>query len=732
MGKINVTRKTASPKITEAMAERINTELQEMAEQDANNAIQEAQRVLKNSLELTGMNITPVEAPAPQEKRKRGRPRKQQAGTPEERHLFASLKELEAMRTQYAFYMVLPTEALLRRSEDYYNANWDRINAELEPLLPEDIRAVIAEDYARILAGIYFPTATPPQMKRILQTVSPEKAYIWDKYGLYVTLFMLYSRILEMRREYVARFKTPDNMEDLGLETDALEFYIKTYKLEQDRYERRKTFMTSLTSAMEAQAFTYLVQTGDVEPADFIGIELKESIKFLDDVNALSQTGNYVSFYVVSKECLGATPQELEEITPPPVLGSRVNAQIIAEQALQELNTRLENLGQKVDAVASILDAEKRKQALTEINNARTPEDRQQAIQNALRIAQEEREQIRQQEEPTLFTPEEQGETPAPVEAPTNQEGLQVDTLTENKITEEIIRLPENFGLLLSRGLYASKDGKQANDILPISAFIEDYVRRKGLDRVISPYTVSKAVEGVNLLQRIQRVRPANNVYEYRFNISQFAELVGYKDANETQKKELLTALGVLDGLYLIVWKQDGRHAVRVLTLQSIGIDGQAKGDIVIHVTAESMAGRPNLLTAGDLAGMQKLLKGEAGSHFKHQILSKGHKEEEAMLSEVFGYDVMEAEAFSTHGENLELGLERAAKVKKYIQGHKARDKKRLLNMFEQYRKGGYINYTVTKNAKGQTVYTWERLKDIEAIPYVENLIQIENTPNEQ
>ena len=144
------------------------------------------------------------------------------------------------------------------------------------------------------------------------------------------------------------------------------------------------------------------------------------------------------------------------------------------------------------------------------------------------------------------------------------------------------------------------------------------------------------------------------------------------------------------------------------------------------------MAGRPNLLTAGDLAGMQKLLKGEAGSHFKHQILSKGHKEEEAMLSEVFGYDVMEAEAFSTHGENLELGLERAAKVKKYIQGHKARDKKRLLNMFEQYRKGGYINYTVTKNAKGQTVYTWERLKDIEAIPYVENLIQIENTPNEQ
>lgn len=719
MGKLKYTKFTpAKPKLTAEMAEKIQEQIQEdvdavKATGDAiQDTIQEAERVLRNSWDYLGLHILPVEAPAPQEKRK------QDTLNPGEKQMFANLDELKELCEKYGFYTVLPTEELLKRGEAFYNEHWDAINAELEPLLPEDVRAVISEDYARVLAGIYHPTATVPQMERILKAVSPEFSFRLERYGFHVSLLLGYSRILSLRREYIQTFRTPITVERTPDMTDA-QYYAEENVAISYQATRKEAFMSSNMSAMDAQAFTYLVNRGEVSPSDFVGIEIEKSIKFLDNVNALSIMGNYMSFYVVAKECLHATEDELSAITPPPLLGSVLGSLSVAEQALQELNARLGEVEKYVTAVYKITNTEKRKQALKEIKNARTPEDREQAIQNALRIAQEE-----QDAEPTLFTPEEQGEPAAPVEAPTNQVGLQVDNLTANVETADIVRLPENFGLILSRDIYASKDGKNANDILPISAFIEDYVTRKGLDKYISPYVVSKAVEGVNLLQRIERVRPVSGLYTYQFNISQFAELVGYEDANDEKKKELLTALMVLSDLYLIVWQQDGRHAIKVMSVRSIGLDGQAKGNIVLDVTAEAMAGRPNLITWNELRTIRENSKGQAELHFRYQIFSKGHIAEDDMLTQVFGYDTMLLEA---RGYNPYEETEQVKNVKNYIRKHKGDDKKKLRKMFDKYVKLGVIApYEYKANKKGDYIYKWKRLKTIDEAPILPETREIQ------
>ena len=354
MGKIEYTKFTpAKPTLTEKMAEAMKKQLQDdenavntMAD-TIQDTIQEAERVLRNSWDYLGLHILPVEAPAPQEKRK------QDTLNPEEKQMFANLDELKELCEKYGFYTVLPTEELLKRGEAFYNEHWDAINAELEPLLPEDVRAVISEDYARVLAGIYYPTATVPQMERILKAVSPEFSFRLERYGFHVSLLLGYSRILSLRREYIQTFRTPITVERTPDMTDA-QYYAEENVAISYQATRKEAFMSSNMSAMDAQAFTYLVNRGEVSPSDFVGIEIEKSIKFLDNVNALSIMGNYMSFYVVAKECLHATEDELSAITPPPLLGSVLGSLSVAEQALQELNARLGEVERYVTAETGV------------------------------------------------------------------------------------------------------------------------------------------------------------------------------------------------------------------------------------------------------------------------------------------------------------------------------------------------------------------------------------------
>lgn len=648
-------------------------------------------------------------------------------------HVFSSVEELETLCEGLGVYMVLPTKEMLKRAEDYYNANWDRINTELEPLLTPYLRGVVAEDYARILAGIYSYSARIPEMVEILKSVSTVQAYRIDTYGLYVTLLMGYSRALKVNREFNDIFRAPMDSNLKGIEQVE-----RLYRIE----EEKKNFINKKWSLTEAQAFNFIVSHGTVEVGDFVGLDLRDITKFLDNITTLSSAGDYLSYYSICKKCLGATREELEAIAPPPLFGSVFSSVTMAEEALQALENRLYMLGEKVDVVMSISDTEKRKQVLDALNHARTPEEQEGVIQNARQIAQEERDRAERAKEPTLFDEPEQGGEPQQDNAEQSEQNvIQVEenrTLTANTEATDIIRLPETFGLILSRDLYGGIGGK-AKDILPITSFIRDYVENEGLDKNISAGVVEKAVEGLNLLQRFERVRPVNGLYTYHTNISKFAEACGYKDANEEEKKALLTALGVLNGLYLIVWTPKGREAVNVLRLRKIGLDGQAAGNLVLDISEEVMKGRPNLLTWGELQQVRDNCKGQAERHFRYQIYGKGHIEEEDMLKQVFGYDTMLLEATRGTGNEQEYA-EQVKNVKRYISTHKAADRKKMRGWFEKFAKQGYISYTITTNKRGETVYKWKRLKapqDI-PVPYVSPQENMEGsnldiqTPDEQ
>ena len=70
---------------------------------------------------------------------------------------------------------------------------------------------------------------------------------------------------------------------------------------------------------------------------------------------------------------------------------------------------------------------------------------------------------------------------------------------------DETIRIPENIALLGSRDVYASVNGTEITEqgVIPISKVIAIYGQRRGeLPTNVTPYTVERTIQGLNMLQR--------------------------------------------------------------------------------------------------------------------------------------------------------------------------------------------------------------------------------------
>ena len=409
-------------------------------------------------------------------------------------------------------------------------------------------------------------------------------------------------------------------------------------------------FLAGPENMNDARGVDWLISRGIFDATLFTSAATPATVSlFLDRVNTLAHLQDYALYYLIAKYCLSATPEELAEIPQPKVICTSERAyKNAADWAEDYAKGVIEHLNKLAAKYADVITAERE-------------QDAQQA-----------REQAAQQSE----------------------------------IVADRVRIPETFGLLLSRDVCGAVNGN-TNDILPIKAFIDDYMQRKKLTGIITPRTVEKTIEGLNLLQKEQRVTPVNGRYTFHTNISRFAELCGFYDANDEEKKGILAALGVLDGMYLAVWRPKGISAVNVLNIREIGLTGGAKGDLVLDVTTDAMKGRPQLIAWDDFKALRQRAKGKAENHFRYQIFSKGHKEENALLNEVFGYDhkIAEAEKLGTP--------EDLAAVRLNIKSHKPRDRKKLQMWFEDYQREGYIKYSKKTNPKGETVYYWRKLKTV-------------------
>ena len=382
---------------------------------------------------------------------------------------------------------------------------------------------------------------------------------------------------------------------------------------------------------------------------DFDGIEREQVINWLDNLEAYANVGKYAVYYSLANLVLSASTEQLQEINAPELL--TVTAEDFGVHSAQEYANRYTDfVRRKVEEMTAQVDE----------------------------LLAAENEQARREAEDW-----------------------------KSKTNTDIIRVPQNFALIQSRDLYGARDGENAKDILPISAFIEHYL--KGKDITLSPYIAERAIQGVNLLQRFHNVKPENGRYTFHTNISEFAAACGYNDANDTLKKQLLAALLLLNDLYVVVWKPKGRTAIKVITVQEIGLSGDIRGDLKIEVTAEAMKGRPNLIAYNDIKKLQQAGKGAAQHHFNGQILSKGHKVEDALLDEIFGYTARIDEAMSNNATEDEI-----KEIRTYIRKKKPTHKKTLLRMFEKAQADGVITYQRYTNKKGETVYKWERVKEPE------------------
>ena len=403
-----------------------------------------------------------------------------------------------------------------------------------------------------------------------------------------------------------------------------------------------RAYINGPTRTVEARAVSYLLRYGEFDAGRFAGVSGPGEVNgFLDRAAELAAVYDYTTYYGFCKYCLSATTEELNQIPAPRDRFGEQTPQQFAEQAAEAVRKMLARVG---ETFAEVLDA------------------------------------------PTAEAAE----------------------AADEQAKREIIRVPETFAGVLSRDVYGSTRRDQVRnerDILPIQAFIADYMQRHpDATGTTTPRIVEKTIEGVNLLQRKQRVIPLNGLYTFKTNISEFAELCGYTDANDDEKRAILLALSVLDGLYLAVWRPRGLYAVNVLNVREIGVTGQARGELVIDVTTEAMKGRPQLLAFEDFKRMRAAAKGRAENHFRYQVIAKGHKTENALLNEIFGYSnaIREAEQQGADAETLDA-------LRRNQQKHKPRDRARLLRMFEREQAAGFLTFRKYTNPKGETVYSWKR-----------------------
>ena len=410
-----------------------------------------------------------------------------------------------------------------------------------------------------------------------------------------------------------------------------------------------QAFINGPTYTAEGRAVSYLLRSGGFDAARFSGVTGPAEVNaFLDRCELFGAVYDYATYYGICKYCLNATREELAAIpTPRDKFGDKTPQQF-AEQAAATVNKRLD----RVDA------------SLADVFDATTAE----ATTEAKAQAQEQIEQ-----------------------AP-----------------RELVRVSDTFAALLSRDVYGSKTGENVqneNDILPIQSFILAYMK-KHPDTVgqTTPRIIEKTIEGVNLLQRKQNVTPAGGWYKYETNITEFTTICGYENPNAEQIKAVFISLWVLNGLYLAVWKPRGLAAIKILNVREIGITGAIGGNIVIEVNTDVIKGRPQLLEWRDFERIRREAKGYAENHFRYQIIAKGHKTENALLDEIFGYSNAIREATEAHADAETLNT-----LRRNQQKHRPRDRARLQQLFEREAAAGFLTFRKYTNAKGETVYSWKR-----------------------
>ena len=551
-----------------------------------------------------------------------------------------ALHEVRELAEKTGYYAALPNDAILTRAENYFNAYYSTIRETLISTgTTEDTADAVINDYARVLIGSGVPQANPQQMTEALKHLKPYKAYSIDRYGLYFAVMMNYARCLNRMYEYNEMVKG-----------------------DTATVQTRKRFIDGIWSGAEARAITWLLSVGVMEPADFGGIDPAAVGDFLNMVKARTDLSDYVTYYFIAKYALLATPEELAEITRPPIQ-SATSINNYADKAATEAKQRLDNTA---DKFADMFEAERK-----------ADQERAEAEARAARRD------------------------------------------WENKANAAPIPLHEVPNIICSRPVEISPGGQQLIDILPIQPYINEFINKNENKKygLITPFTVQRVVEAINILPYFLKQNNEDGQLMFYTNPSEFAKICGFLDANQEQKLALVGGLLVVSEKYFVVNRpyktitkeyRDGRKkritvgGRRATQLVHVKFDIDTDG-LVIVIDPDAMKGKPTLIQESEYKALRSATgKNLSRSRFNAQILSKGHKNVDDMLNEVFGYD-----------EKLKLcegDAEALKRAKRDIRNHNARNRAKLFQWFEETQAAGIITY---KHNEKTNAVSWERLNII-------------------
>ena len=407
-------------------------------------------------------------------------------------------------------------------------------------------------------------------------------------------------------------------------------------------------------------AAQWLLTKGIITAEDFEGIPPETITRFLTACDVMGDMARYAQLYFTSKHALSATTEELHAIPYPKQFKTADDAHAFAERLAQDLNAKMAEMSAKIDA------------ALNAVTATDTVEDFKQ----------------------------EQAKT----------------------ATVEAININNKLATILSRDIYSASDATAAQ-IVPISKTITHLFKRGEID-AITAFNVEKAVEGLQMLQAFERgVEQSDGRILYDISINKFVDRAFGRDATQEEITALINALRLLNNIYLVTWKSNGkREAVAAVHLAKYETDanGQIIGNIRITLDPKLTKGKPNFISFTDYSEMKKRAKRQAQNHFRNQILSKAQKEENALLDAVFGYQRMRDE---TDGSAEEL-----KGVAEFIRKNKSKHRKQIIEMFEAYQTAGWLTYTRKENERGEIIYKWRKSKTIKTDIEAEE----QDTPDEQ
>lgn len=552
-----------------------------------------------------------------------------------DKSMVEELKELRELCTDAGIYESLPTEALLPRGEAFYNNNAPQVREFLTAsgVAESTINAAL-NDYARALMGFNTPVAAPQQMNEVLCHLKPYRAFYIERYALYWGVCVnWYARYLNVLNAYQCEVKNTDSTA-----TNAT----------------RDTFMDSFYSAEDSGALAWLIDTGVITPADFIGVEPSRVTDFLNRARTLSTLAAYCQYVFIAKYALSATPEELADITPPPIKFKNVEA---VQFAIKVADDTAAHISDNVAQFAKLFEAER-------------------------------------------------GEVAEAVKQNFGTWGNK-DTLTLNR----------NITNISARAPMIAPDGDIKLGKLPIQKAIDEFMAKNG-DKygAIRKGDINRAIETINILSSFGHREPDGRQV-INTTLNEFCRYANLIAPNQEQQRALLGALLVISDLYLIVERPrdyveitkpngkvahrpiGGPTAMRVVSVK-IEMNETAYGrGITIEIQPEVMRGKPTLIRQGQYKKMRENAAGNnSKSRFNYQILNAGHKNEEKMVAEVFAYDERRAEATTP---------EERKKVEKYIRGHHAANRRTLAKWFEEYAKQDIISYQYDVLTH---VYKWQRL----------------------